>query len=180
MKKVAVVALTAVLVVGVTACSSGLRSRPRLGGGVSGTCTLFWTYRSAHGVPEYSSFASAYKADMAKYAKQHPAANPFQNPYWPVLEPKVKITGTSSVNIGSIEVAFYDNSGNETNHRTWVGVHKVLTGGQSYIPDAAADVPLLSDPQTGDTKVASCAVAAWTRRGRSDGAAAVAWMYYLA
>lgn len=155
----------AVLVVGVTACSSGLRPTPRLGGGISGTCKLFWTYRSAHGVPEYSSFAAAYKADMAEYAKQHPEAHPFQNPDWPVLEPMVKITATSSVNIGSIEVSFYDNSGDETNHRTWIGVNQLLTGGQSYSPDAAADVPLLSDPETGDTNVASCAVAAWTRRG---------------
>jgi hypothetical protein len=163
--KKAAAALTAVLAVGVTACSSGAPPRPGLGGGVSATCKLFWTYQSARGIPEYPSFAAAYKADMAEYG--HPSTPGYVYDIMPVLEPALRITARSRVNIGSIEVVFYDNSGDETGHSYQLAVNEILTGGQSYTPDTASEVGGLSDPETGDTNVASCAVAAWTRRGRN-------------
>jgi hypothetical protein len=162
-KKMAAVALTALLAVGVAACSSGAQPRSRLAGGVSATCTLFWTYQSAHGIPEYPSYAAAYQADTAEY--RHPSTPGYVYQIMPELEPMVRITARSSVNVRGVEVVFYDKSGAETNHSTQVEVNEVVTGGHSYTADTAADVWGLSDPETGDTNVASCEVASWTRRG---------------
>jgi hypothetical protein len=158
-KKIAAAALTAVLAAAVAACSSGAPPRPRLAGGVSATCKLFWTYQSAHGIPQYPSFAAAYKADLAEY--RQPPGSLYQ--IMPVLQPMVRITARSTVNIGSIKVVFYDNSGDETGHSTQLAVNKILKAGHSYTAVAWSG---LSDPGSGsgDTNVASCAVAAWTRR----------------
>ncbi len=112
MKKTAAAALTAVLATGVAACSSGVPPRPALGGGVSATCRLFWTYQSVGGIPDYPSFAAAYQADMAEYG--HPSAPGYAYDIMPVLEPAVRITARARVNIGSIEVVFYDRSGDQT------------------------------------------------------------------
>jgi hypothetical protein len=161
-KKTAVV-LTAVLTAGVAGCSSGVQPRPKLEGGVSATCMLSWTYESARSIPEYPSFAAAYKADMAEYGHQSTPGYVYE--IMPVLEPVVRITVRSSVNVGGVEVVFYDNSGAEAHQNTQVAVNKVIAGGHSYTADTAVDVWGLSDPETGDTNVVSCAVAAWTRRG---------------
>ena len=99
---------------------------------------------------------------MAEYG--HPATPGYVYDIMPYLEPTVRITARSSVNIGSVEVAFYDNSGDETGHRAQFTVNKSLARGQNY---TAAELWGVSDPETGRTNVASCAVAAWTRRGRN-------------
>ncbi len=163
MKKTAAAALTAVLATGIAACSSGVPPRPALGGGVSATCRLFWTYQSVGGIPDYPSFAAAYQADMAEYG--HPSAPGYAYDIMPVLEPAVRITARARVNIGSIEVVFYDHSGDQTGRSYQLAVNEVLTAGQSYAPGTASEVGGLSDPETGDTNVTSCAVAAWMPRG---------------
>jgi hypothetical protein len=102
---------------------------------------------------------------MAEYG--HPATPGYVYDIMPYLEPTVRITARSSVDIGSIEVVFYHKSGAETSWSRHIAVNQVLRGGQGYTPDTAVLGWALSDPETGDTSVASCAVAAWTRRGRT-------------
>lgn len=163
MKKTVSVAVTALLVAVVAACSSGSPPIPRLGGGVAATCKLFWTYQSTHDVPVYRSFTAAYKADMAEY--RQPQGTLYR--IMPVLEPTVRITAASTVDIGNVEVAFYDGSGDETGHRAQLAVNKSLARGQSYSAADTAEAWGLSDPETGHTSVTSCAAAAWTRRHQS-------------
>jgi len=101
---------------------------------------------------------------MAEYG--HPSTPGYEYDIMPVLEPTVTITARSSVSVASIEVVFYDKSGAEAYPSAQVAVNEVVTGGHSYTTDTADDVWGLSDPVTGDTSVASCAVAAWTPRGQ--------------
>lgn len=75
------------------------------------------------------------------------------------------ITARSSVDVGSVNVAFYGKSGAQAYPSTQVAVNRVVTGGHGYTADTAADVWGLSDPETGDANVVSCAVVSWTRRG---------------
>src|SRR5262249_44835940 len=140
--------------------SPGAPSAPRLGSSVSATCKLIWTYQSVHGVRQYPSYAAAYKADIAEY-RQPPV--PSLDEILPTLKPMVGITARSSVSIGSIEVAFYDKSGDETGHRAQFAVNKRLARDQGYTAIGAWGV---SDPPTGETNVASCAVVGWAPRGR--------------
>jgi hypothetical protein len=79
---------------------------------------LSWTYKSAHGIPGYPSFAAAYKADMAEYG--HPSTPGYVYEIMPLLEPVVRITARSSVNVGSVEVVFSDKSGAEAHRNTQI------------------------------------------------------------
>jgi hypothetical protein len=164
-KKVASVALAAaVLAATASACDSS-HGESTLADGLRGLCTLFWTYPSAHGIPVYSSYDAAHKALTTEYARQYQHDGPGLFPYAAGLMPRMKVTARSTVRVATIEVAFYDGWGDETNHRVTFAVHKTLEPGQSYSTDdynTAADVVSLSVPETGDTNVASCAVVNWT------------------
>ena len=46
----------------------------------------------------------------------------------------------SSVNVGGVEVVFYDNSGAEAHQNTQVAVNNVIAGGHNYTADTAVDV----------------------------------------
>jgi len=69
-------------------------------------------------------------------------------------------------------VAFYDSSEDETNHRVTFAVHKTPEPGQSYSTDdynTAVDSGVgLSDPETGNTTVVSCAIAGRAGAAPSD------------
>ena len=156
-QKAAAVALTVALATGVTACSARPKPKPSLGGGVQATCTLFWTYQSRHGIPRYPSYAAAYKADMIEYG--HPTTPGQVHDIMPDQEGLIRVTARSAVNIKTIEVAFYDKRGVETNHRFPIDVNKVLTAGLSYTVVPSTVTWGLS-AITGETNASSCEVVA--------------------
>jgi hypothetical protein len=151
--------------------SSGVASLP---GGVTGTCKIVWTFSSPD-FPVYPTYAAAYQAAVAwDYKTGYNSMTAETGNYTPETDgnmpfeyPTLRVTASSTTNIGDVDVVFYDKSGTEAGSTQFI-VNEILTADQSWsASDETNSVSLDEALSTTSPDVASCQVVGWTAPSQS-------------
>lgn len=133
-----------------------------LPGGISSTkCQLVWEGNNGNGQEAlYPTYNAAYASEAAYYGAGNVPAN-----WMPAQVPEYTLTAGSTVNVGSISVAFYDKSGKEIYaDADNFNVNETLTPGQPYTGTQESYGVSNENQNTGavSTNVASCQVVGWS------------------